>query len=324
MLIPLLSLIAALGIAASAGTARAIARREEEPGPKPKKKVTRIRRKPTPKKVVKKKVPSKVKIEVPKKKPKKKKVKAKRPPTKKEKKAAQKIKALPKSKAKKVLKKLEDVVKKPKKGKKPVHPIVKQEAKKKIKKVKGPNLADIAKFFRAKATKNFPWVWRNPKNGQKVWSNKKGFEQLNRVKTHKFIKFNPNLATKKQKTWWANVLKALAGPPKPVPAGKPKPLPAPAKREIIKKVVKAEETTKPTPEEAARALAIYTKEGGWQGTKDRPSLVVRKAQLHMGVPDAQADGIIGPGTRALAKKYGALLYTRSSQAKGAYHTAETF
>lgn len=86
-----------------------------------------------------------------------------------------------------------------------------------------------------------------------------------------------------------------------------------AKREISKAVIKAEETTKPTPDQAAKALRLYTRDGGNQGTKAYPSETVRKAQEILGLTP---DGIIGPKTRRRCKELGYTLYPRSYQKRG--------
>lgn len=174
------------------------------------------------------------------------------------------------------------------------------------------NLAELAKYFRTTATYEFPYVYRNKSNQALIWANKPGADALVAKGTHVFVQFNPTLATNAQNQEWQYSLKALA------PDG-PAPLPPAAKREIVKTVVKAE-TTPPTPQQAAKALQIYTKEGGWQGDKSKPSQVVYDCQKHMG--DKGADGIIGQGTRDMARKLGYPLYARSYTAPGAYNKAE--
>lgn len=196
-------------------------------------------------------------------------------------------------------------------------PLIQKAAKKKIEEVKAENIskAKVKKYFKTKPKKGYPYVYRNRKNKKKVFANKRGSKNLRKRKRFQFLKFSKKLATSRQrKQYYAlrRAQKALDGPA---------PVPAEAKREIVKTIVKAEQI-KPTPEQAARALAIYTKEGGWQGDKERPSKVVRDCQLHMGIEGA--DGVIGPGTRARAKSLGALLYRRASQAPKAWATAETF
>lgn len=91
-------------------------------------------------------------------------------------------------------------------------------------------------------------------------------------------------------------------------------LPAVAKAQIAKAIVQAEQTTKPTPDQAAKALQLWTKSGGNQGTKNNRSAMVKNSQALMGLT---ADGIIGPNTRARAKALGFPLYSRSYQKPGA-------
>lgn len=174
------------------------------------------------------------------------------------------------------------------------------------------DLAQIAKFYRAKATQGFPYVYRNKANNQLVWTNKPGADALRQKGTHTFVQFNGNLATLKQKQEWQAAMRALA------PDG-PTPMPPAAKKEVIKAVVQAEDTP-PTPKQAAKALALYTKNGGWQGDKSKPSQVVYDCQKHMGDPNP--DGIIGQGTRTMARNLGHPLYARSHTAPGAYNKAE--
>lgn len=94
-------------------------------------------------------------------------------------------------------------------------------------------------------------------------------------------------------------------------------LPSFAKLNIAKTIVKADKVT-PTAAQAARTLQLYTKEGGWQGTKNRRSTVARNSQKYMGLT---ADGIIGPKTRRRAKALGYPLYSRSHQKPGAWRAA---
>lgn len=91
-------------------------------------------------------------------------------------------------------------------------------------------------------------------------------------------------------------------------------LPQQAKIQIAKAIIKADSTTKPTPDQAAKALQLWTKNGGNQGTKNNRSEMVKKSQALMGL---SADGIIGPNTRARAKSLGFTLYPRSYQKAGA-------
>lgn len=352
-------------------------------------------KKPKPKK----KPVSKVKIVKPKKKPKKKK-KAKRPPKKKEVAAAKKIrkkKVNPKTKkGKDIIKKLAEIVVRDDPN---THPIVKNEAKKKIKAIAkpAPNLAEIAKLFRAKATQGFPHVWSNLKSGALIWSNDKGADNLRAKKTHKYVKFDRSLATAAQRKKFDDAMRALA-PPKKKPSvvqqpkynlaeiakfyrakatqgfpyvyrnksnnqlvwtnkpgadalrnkgshtfvqfnrnlatskqrqewdyamkalrpDGPTPMPPAAKKEVIKAVVQNEDKP-PTPKQAAQALQIYTKNGGWQGDKSKPSQVVYDCQKRMGDPNP--DGIIGQGTRTMARNLGYPLYARSHTAPGAYNKA---
>lgn len=54
----------------------------------------------------------------------------------------------------------------------------------------------------------------------------------------------------------------------------------------------------------ARAL-LERGQGGQLGTRNRPSERVRELQKRMGMPEADADGIYGPATRARARELGA-------------------
>lgn len=90
-------------------------------------------------------------------------------------------------------------------------------------------------------------------------------------------------------------------------------LPAEAKTAIAKAVSKAEDV-KPTPDQAARMLYVWTKNGGNQGTKYNRSAYVKKCQEYLGL---KADGIIGPNTRRRVKEFGLTLAPRSAQKKGA-------
>ena len=113
-------------------------------------------------------------------------------------------------------------------------------------------------------------------------------------------------------------IKEIAVKPAPARAEAIKKMPPAAKRKVAEAVVKAETTTPPTPAQAARALQVYTKEGGWQGTKKYRSHMVRNSQDLMGI--GPGDGIIGPGTRKRAKELGFPLYRRSHQKPGAWRT----
>lgn len=93
-------------------------------------------------------------------------------------------------------------------------------------------------------------------------------------------------------------------------------LPTVAKQEIRKAVAKAE-TVKPTPDQAAQMLKAWTDDGGNQGTKNNRSAMVKKCQELMGFTGSDADGIIGPKTRARAKEFGYVLAPRSRQKPGA-------
>lgn len=93
-------------------------------------------------------------------------------------------------------------------------------------------------------------------------------------------------------------------------------LPTVAKQSIRKAVAKAE-TVKPTADQAAAMLRAWTFDGGNQGTKNNRSAMVKKCQELMGFTGSDADGIIGPKTRARAKAFGYTLAPRSKQKKGA-------
>lgn len=105
--------------------------------------------------------------------------------------------------------------------------------------------------------------------------------------------------------------------PQTVKAASLKTLPTAAKIQIAKAVAKADATTKPTPDQAAKILQIWTKGGGNQGTKTNRSETVKRCQLLMGFTGNDADGIIGPKTRARAKALGYTLAPRSAQKPGA-------
>lgn len=94
-------------------------------------------------------------------------------------------------------------------------------------------------------------------------------------------------------------------------------LPARAKTAIAKSIMKAEKTPTITADQAARALQLWTKQGGNQGTKNNRSATVRKHQLAMGFTGSNADGIIGPATRKRARDLGYPLYSRKYQKPGA-------
>lgn len=101
--------------------------------------------------------------------------------------------------------------------------------------------------------------------------------------------------------------------PTSVKAAKLKKLPKPAKIAIASAVAKAEKV-KPTPDQAAKILYIWTRGGGNQGTKNNRSATVKNCQALMGLG---ADGIIGPKTRKRAKELGFILAPRSAQKPGA-------
>jgi hypothetical protein len=116
-----------------------------------------------------------------------------------------------------------------------------------------------------------------------------------------------------QKALAAKKIKDIAVKPAPQKAAAIRALPAEAKQTIAKSVVTAEKT-KPTPDQAAKALQLWTKNGGNQGTATNRSETVRKSQQLMGLT---ADGIIGPNTRARAVALGYPLALRSAQKPGA-------
>jgi len=117
-----------------------------------------------------------------------------------------------------------------------------------------------------------------------------------------------------QKAATAAKIKEIVLKPEPQKAAAIKALPSIAKQTIAKSVVTAERETKPTPEQAAKALALWTKNGGNQGTSANRSETVRRSQALMGLT---ADGIIGPMTRDRAKELGYILALRSAQKPGA-------
>lgn len=94
-------------------------------------------------------------------------------------------------------------------------------------------------------------------------------------------------------------------------------LPTRAKVALAKAVISAEKTTKVTADQAAKALQLWTRQGGNQGTKYNRSATVKKHQLAMGFTGNDADGIIGPKTRTRAKQLGYPLAPRSRQKPGA-------
>ena len=104
--------------------------------------------------------------------------------------------------------------------------------------------------------------------------------------------------------------------PATVKAANVKQLPQPAKIALASAVAKAD-TVKPTADQAAKILQIWTRGGGNQGTKNNRSATVKKCQGLMGFTGADADGIIGPKTRKRAKELGYVLAPRSAQKPGA-------
>lgn len=101
--------------------------------------------------------------------------------------------------------------------------------------------------------------------------------------------------------------------PKTAKAAQLRNLPAPAKKALAAAVAKSK-TLKPTPDQAAKILQIWTKGGGNQGTKNNRSETVKRCQALMGLT---ADGIIGPKTRRRARELGYTLAPRSAQKPGA-------
>lgn len=101
--------------------------------------------------------------------------------------------------------------------------------------------------------------------------------------------------------------------PATVKAANVKALPTPAKIAIASAIAKAD-TVKPTADQAAKILYIWTRGGGNQGTKTNRSATVKRCQGLMGLT---ADGIIGPATRKRAKELGYVLAPRSAQKPGA-------
>lgn len=94
-------------------------------------------------------------------------------------------------------------------------------------------------------------------------------------------------------------------------------LPTRAKTAIAKAVIKADKAPTVTADQAARALRLWTKQGGNQGTRNNRSETVRRHQLAMGFTGKDADGIIGPATRKRARSLGYPLYSRRHQKPGA-------
>lgn len=106
----------------------------------------------------------------------------------------------------------------------------------------------------------------------------------------------------------------------PTPAAKTEMIesfPAEAKQTVLTSIVEAEKETKPTPDQAAKALYLWCKEGGNQGTKTNRSAFVQKSQELLGFAGSDADGIVGPATRARVKEFGFTLAPRSAQKPGA-------
>lgn len=112
-------------------------------------------------------------------------------------------------------------------------------------------------------------------------------------------------------------VEAIVAKPVTLAASDPKNLPKPAKAALAAAVAKAQKETKPTPDQAAKILQIWTKGGGNQGTKNNRSATVKRCQELMGFSGSDADGIIGPATRARAKALGYVLAPRSAQKPGA-------
>ncbi len=110
----------------------------------------------------------------------------------------------------------------------------------------------------------------------------------------------------------AKVAKIVAIP-KTAKAAQLKKLPQPAKNALASAIAQST-TVKPTADQAARILSIWTKGGGNQGTKYNRSATVKRCQTLMGLT---ADGIIGPATRRRAKELGYTLAPRSAQKPGA-------
>ncbi|UCC72286.1 MAG: hypothetical protein JSV86_18255 [Gemmatimonadota bacterium] len=97
----------------------------------------------------------------------------------------------------------------------------------------------------------------------------------------------------------------------------------PAQRKFAANMARKIATSKPTPLEnmkaAALALSDYTRAGGHQGTRARPSSTVKKYQALMG--GLKADGIVGPKTRARAAALGHPLAPRARRARAAARPA---
>lgn len=127
---------------------------------------------------------------------------------------------------------------------------------------------------------------------------------------------NKNLPVATRKAAMKKV-EAIVAKPARVATADPKNLPAPAKAALAAAVAKAQAETKPTADQAAKILSIWTKGGGNQGTKSNPSATVKRCQLLMGFSGTDADGIIGPKTRTRARELGFVLAPRSAQKAGA-------
>lgn len=112
-------------------------------------------------------------------------------------------------------------------------------------------------------------------------------------------------------------VETIVAKPAKITTADPKRLPQPAKAALAAAVVKAQKETKPTADQAAKILQIWTKGGGNQGTKGNPSATVKRCQLLMGFSGTDADGIIGPKTRTRARELGYVLAPRSAQKRGA-------
>lgn len=109
----------------------------------------------------------------------------------------------------------------------------------------------------------------------------------------------------------------IVAKPATLATASPRNLPRPAKAALAAAVAKAEKETKPTPDQAAKILQIWTKGGGNQGTRSNRSATVKRCQLLMGFTGKDADGIIGPKTRSRARALGYTLAPRSAQRPGA-------
>lgn len=79
-------------------------------------------------------------------------------------------------------------------------------------------------------------------------------------------------------------------------------------RAAVDAVLRAPTPPKLTPRETARALALHLRKTHSFGTKAKPDPIVAQAQRDLDV--SPADGIVGPATRAAARRAGVTLPLR--------------